>query len=216
MKKISILLILLSCNTFVLAQKKETVEFGANVGLNRSLVSNTTGSTDPLSGFNVAFSADYYFSDRWSIKGKLIYDQKGWANGFIKFDQLYYNQQYDPIIYGTITTDFNLDYITIPVMANWHFGKKRNWYLNFGPYVGFLVSAKDSKLKYNFKQEFQNTDIGFQLGIGVKIPVSDKLKIYFEYEGQDGFTDTYRINNTGSAVTNSRGSLNVGLNFLMK
>jgi opacity protein-like surface antigen len=216
MKKISILLILLSCNTFVLAQKKDTVEFGANVGLNRSYVSNTKGSTDPLMGFNIALLADYYFSDRWSIKGKLIYDQKGWANGFINFEQLYYNPQYDPIIYGTIITDFNLDYITIPVMANWHFGKKRNWYLNFGPYVGFLVAAKDSKLKYTFNEEFQNTDIGLALGIGVKIPVSDKLKIYFEYEEQDGFVDTYKINNTGSAVTNSRGSINVGLNFLME
>jgi opacity protein-like surface antigen len=216
MKKIHILLILLSCNTFVSAQKKGTVEFGANVGLNRSLVSNTTGSTDPLMGLNAALSADYYFSDRWSIKGKLIYDQKGWANGFIKFDTLNGQNPYDPSFYQVITTDFNFDYITIPVMANWHFGKKRNWYLNFGPYVGFLVSAKDSKLKYNFKEEFQKTDFGLELGIGVKIPVSDKLKIYFEYEEQTGFTDIYVINNTGSAVTNSRGSLNVGLNFLMK
>lgn len=216
MKKIYIILFLLSFNTIVLAQKKGIVEFGANVGLNRSLVSNTTGSTDPLIGFNVALSADYYFSDRWSIKGKLIYDQKGWANGFITFDTLNGQNPNDPAFYQTITTDFNFDYITIPVMANWHFGKKRNWYLNFGPYVGFLVSAKDSKLKYNFNDEFQKTDVGLALGIGVKIPVSDKLKIYFEYEEQTGFTDIYVINNTGSAITNTRGSINVGLNFLMK
>ncbi|WP_233496696.1 outer membrane beta-barrel protein [Mucilaginibacter hurinus] len=48
---------------------------------------------------------------------------------------------------GVIThmaTNYKLDYLTIPVMANWHFGRTKNWYLHFGPYVAFLLNVKTS------------------------------------------------------------------------
>ena len=100
-------------------------------------------------------------------------------------------------------------------MANWHFGNKKNWYLNFGPYVGFLLDAKETQFDTDLKDYFNSTDFGLALGIGVKIPVSDKLKLFFEYEGQGGVSDIFKVNEF-SRVTNSRSSLNIGLNFLLK
>lgn len=188
------------------AQSKGDVEFGVNVGYNSSTVQVSRSYFQPDSGqgLNVGFSADYYFSDRWSIKGKLIYDQKGWDNGsFEDANGNYY------------ATDFNLNYLTVPVMANWHFGSKRNWYLNFGPYVGFLMSAEETAGGVDVKEAFNSTDFGLALGIGVKIPVSDKLKISIEYEGQGGGSDIFKESNN-YRVSNSRSSLNVGLNFMMK
>ena len=32
---------------------------------------------------NFGGAIEHYFSDRWSIKGKLIYDLKGWNNNYI-------------------------------------------------------------------------------------------------------------------------------------
>lgn len=188
------------------AQDKGDVEFGVNIGYNSSTVQVSKSFFQPDSGqgLNVGFSADYYFSDRWSIKGKLIYDQKGWDNGsFEDVNENYY------------ATDFNLNYLTVPVMANWHFGSKRNWYLNFGPYVGFLMSAEETARGVDIKETFNSTDFGLALGIGVKIPVSDKLKISIEYEGQGGGSDIFK-ENKNYRVSNSRSSLNVGLNFMMK
>lgn len=186
-------------------QKKGDIEFDINVGLNRSTVSNSKGSADTKLGVNIGFATDYYFSNRWSFKGKLIYDQKGWNKGFI--NDLSTGNRYKSII--------NLNYLTLPVLANWHFGGKRNWYLDFGPYVGFLINANENTYNTNLKSCFNTTDFGLSLGIGVKIPVSKKLKISLEYEEQSGFLEIFK-ENYDYILTNNRGSLNLGINFLMK
>lgn len=205
MKKVIIATFVVFCVSIsAMAQQKGTIEYGLNVGYNSATVSTEDDTADYGDGFNIGFSADYYFSNRWSIKGKLIYDQKGWDRGFIE----------NLNTGATYKTNFNLDYITIPVMANWHFAKKRNWYLNFGPYVGFLMSAKETKFDMDVKDGFNNTDFGLGIGVGVKIPVSDKLKISLEYETQSGLTDVFKDSN--EPITNSRWSLNFGVNFLLK
>lgn len=191
------------------AQQKGTIEFGANIGFNRSAVSSSEGSTDAGSGFNIGFAADYYFSRSWSIKSKLIYDQKGWDNGFIEF------YSFDPAVAdSSYNTNFNLNYLTIPVMANWHFGRTRNWHLNFGPYAGFLLNAEESRFGTDVKDAFNTTDFGIALGVGVKIPVSNKLKISLEYEENYGLSEVFK--DTNFATQNVRSSFNVGVNFLMK
>lgn len=152
---------------------------------------------------NLGFAADYFFSDSWSLKGKIIYDQKGWDNGY--FD--------DGI--NEFRTNYNLNYLTIPVMANWHFGKKKNWNLNFGPYAGFLLSAEETAYNTNVKEFFNTNDFGLNIGIGVKFPLSNKLKLNIEYEAQSGFSDVFKDNNN-KRIIGTRGALNVGLNFLMK
>jgi hypothetical protein len=79
MKKLfTTLLIALGIYTAASAQTAGTTEFGVNVGLNESTV--TTGdnqtNSDYRVGFNVGVSADHYFSDAWSLKVKVVYDQK--------------------------------------------------------------------------------------------------------------------------------------------
>lgn len=75
------------------------------MGLNLTNVSTIVGQDNASSrtSFNAGVSGEYYFSDRWGLKAKLIYDSKGWSNGFI----------------NTVTTDYKLNYITLPIMANW-------------------------------------------------------------------------------------------------
>lgn len=187
------------------AQDKGDVEFGVNVGYNSSSISSRDGSSESKSGFNTGLSADYYFSDTWSLKAKLIYDQKGWGDDILT--DLDTGNEY--------ITDFSLNYLTVPVMANWHFGRTQNWYLNFGPYVGFLLSAKEHKFDSDIKEAFNTTDFGLALGIGVKIPVSDKIKLYFEFDGQGGLSDIFKENES-YRVQNSRSSINFGMNFLLK
>ena len=100
-------------------------------------------------------------------------------------------------------------------MANWHFGKKKNWNLNFGPYAGFLLSAEETAYNTNVKEFFNTNDFGLNIGIGVKFPLSNKLKLNIEYEAQSGFSDVFKDNNN-KRIIGTRGALNVGLNFLMK
>lgn len=204
MRKIYIaILLIFGLGQTVQAQGKGKVEFGLNLGYNFSSVADSETSSDSGAGMNVGASMDYYFSKTWSIKAKLIYDQKGWNNAFITNE------------FGNdVNTNINLNYITIPVMANWHFASEKNWYLHFGPYIGFLVDAKETRYDTDLTEGFNKNDFGFAYGIGVKIPVSTKLKVFIEFDGQSGFSDIFEYNQYES-VSNSRGSLNVGLNFLM-
>lgn len=206
MKKIIFTLLAMGGITAANAQSKGNVEFGLNAGFNSSTISSTEyyGNPDRSVAFNFGGSAEYYFSESWGIKAKVIYDRKGWDNGFIT----------DGSTGQVFRTDINVDYLTIPVMANWHFGRTNNWYLNFGPYVGFLMSANDTRFDTDLKDDFNSTDAGLALGIGVKIPVSNFIKVFIEYDMQAGFSDIYK-NNYDDNVFNSRDAINVGINFML-
>ncbi len=184
------------------AQDNGDFEFGINSGLNLSNVSTSGGeSTSSRVSFNIGASGEHYFSDRWGIKFKLIYDNKGWADGFI-IDEFF----------DEITTDFKLNYLSIPIMANWHFGSNRNWYLNFGPYAGVLISAKDSELDMDVKEAFRGLDFGLAYGIGHKFNIGTNTKLFIEYDGQSGLLDVFE-ENLGNSVSNGRSSFNLGLLF---
>lgn len=205
---LSVLALGISIATFGQYSKGD-VELGFNSGVNFSLVGNNSGNSDTSTGFNLSASADYFFSNRWSLKSKLIYDKKGWDNGFVE------NSSFDPSIQGSYQTNFNLNYLTIPVLASWHFGKKRNWQLHFGPYTGFLLNANETTFGTKLTQAFNTVDFGLSLGVGVKIPISDKLKLSLEYDEQTGFTEIFK-ENSASTITNSRTSFNIGVNFMLK
>jgi outer membrane protein W len=207
MKKIfTTLLILSGIYSVAFAQTKNTTEFGLNIGYNAASVaySGSSENSDYTSGFNAGVSIEHYFSDRWSIKAKAIYDQKGWGNGFISYDD---GTEVDGV-------NFHLNYLTIPVMANWHFGRTRNWYLHFGPYVGILLnSTESSNSGVDFQDVFTKTDIGLDLGLGVKFPVSKHVNLFIEVDGQGGFNNIFT---EGESVQNVRSSINFGFSIPLR
>lgn len=188
------------------AQEAGATELGAIGGVSFATVSDIQGNgADARVSFNFGGSFEYYFSDRWGIKTGLIYDSKGWADGFVES----FDNTGNPQI---ATADFKLNYLTIPVMANWHFGSTRKWYLNFGGYAGFLLNAEETAFGNDVKDGLSSTDLGLALGIGYKFPITDKVKLCIEYQEQFGLVDVFR-NNRGDAVTNRRSSFNVGALF---
>ncbi|HEY4327872.1 MAG TPA: porin family protein [Mucilaginibacter sp.] len=155
-----------------------------------------------ISGFNAGISLDYPLAPFWSVKVKAIYDQKGWADGYLVDNN-------GNVFNGV---DFRLHYITVPVMANWHFGQV--FYMNFGPYIGFLVDATTIG-GANVKDNFNTVDGGFAFGVGVKFPISKAAKLFFEYDSQAGLgniTTDYQ----GDALYNFRYSFNLGVSFPIK
>lgn len=203
MKKYYILLfILLGTINLASAQKAGSIEYGLDFGLNSSYVqsgSDNTVQSDVVAGVNLGLSAEYYFSKFWGIKAKVIYDQKGWGNGYLTLG----DQSYDHV-------DYQLNYITVPIMANWHFGYNRNWYLNFGIYEGFLLNATAGG--YDVKSVLNSNDTGLAYGLGVKFPLSRKSAFFVEIDGQSGFSDISN-NPSDDSLQSERASLNIGFNF---
>ncbi len=167
-------------------------EIGIIVGFNASQYYGSDISSDEVdysSGVIFGASYDHYFSDKWSLKVAAYYDQKGAKDPF--------------------AGDLNVNYLTIPINPNWHFGKRKRWFLNFGPYAGFLLSA--NAFGIDVKDSVKSTDFGFNTGIGIKIPIGNKLNFFIESTGQSGFTSVDAEDNT--SVKNSRGSLAIGVFF---
>ncbi len=206
MKKLLLLVTGLGLFTATVAQEKGDFEVGGNIGVNFSNIvvsgNNIDDQADSKTGFNIGATGEYYFSDRWGLKAKLIYDQKGWADSFAQ------NQETGNVVRG----DMKVDYLTIPVMANWHFGKQRNWYLNFGFYGAFLLKAEVEGV--DTSEGFNNSDFGLALGIGVKFPVSDNAKLFIEYDGQSGFSNIAGGESDSSiTLRNGRSAFNIGVLF---
>lgn len=187
------------------AQAKGDLELGFGIGTSGSTVNYENNEFDAQTANSVNFSAsaDYNFANRWSVKTKVIYDQKGWDDGTLFFRR------------GMLrNADVDLHYLTVPVMLNWHFGGKRNWYLNFGTYAGFLMEAGEENFDADVKEAFRDTDFGITFGIGAKIPVSKFVKLYIEYDFQTSFNSIYK-DSTVPQVYSVRNALNVGVNFLV-
>jgi len=104
-------------------------------------------------------------------------------------------------------------YISVPVLASWHFAKKRTWYLNFGFYYGALINVEIEDFEDGDAIDLFNTsDFGLAFGVGYKIPINYQTKLFIEYDGQTGFSD---IDSESDSVTirNARSALNIGILF---
>ncbi len=173
------------------AQEKGDIELSIGGGLTLSMFygSDSEGYESRVA-FQAGVTGEYYFSDRWGFKTGAIYDSKGGE----ALDG-------DPL---------KFDYIFVPLYANWHFGQDRNWYVNFGPYLDFLVLAEKEDI--DFKDNIEAFDLGFGAGVGRKFDVSDKLSIFVEYQGALGFLEAFE---NGNKLFNSRSAVNAGVAFAL-
>ena len=149
------------------------------------------------SSSQVGVTAEYYLSDRWSLKSGFIFDSKG---GVLE-------NASDEI------TEVQLDYLFVPMYANWHFGAKRNWYFNVGPYLAILLDAEAQGSELvDIDDEVESFDFGLGLGLGRKFKISNNASIFFEYQGALGFLEV-RDTQSDDNVSNFRSALNAGVIF---
>lgn len=92
----------------------------------------------------------------------------------------------------------NLDYFTLPVFCQFHFGNRVQYFLQFGPYISGLSKAVERfpKTAGNNYQESINDvgyrytqyEIGASLGTGIATYVSPHLKLFLECRYNQGIT----------------------------
>lgn len=167
---------------FANAQIKEkgTVEITPKIGTSSfaetvSNVNGNNGSTKSNSGVEFGVTADYYFNNRWSVRSGLIADKMGSKTNV-----------------GSTTSEDKLNYLSIPINANWHFGSTRKWNLNFGLSPSFLTSAtytingSENEFPANGLKSFQ---LGFTYGIGYKFGITEKFGILIDAQFFNSLTD---------------------------
>jgi len=141
------------CTATLFAQ----ISVGAKAGVNLANVNGDVDNTDMKVGFHVGGYVNVAFSDALSLQPELLFNSVGYkytvSNGFDEAD---------------VTS--NLNYISIPVSLMYSFGPVN---LHAGPQLGFLMSAKtksdfDGFDDQDLKDDLKSTDLGFNVGAGVK------------------------------------------------
>jgi hypothetical protein len=187
------------------AQEKGDIEIGLSAGLNASNV--TQFKNDPVTpklGFNATLSAEYYFSESWGLKNKLIYDQKGWLDAVIDNENI-----------SKEITDFRQNYVTVSVLISYHFGSNENFYAHFGPYVGVLLGAEEEDTSLDLTYVFNPIDLGLSYAIGYRLYITESVRLFTEVEVATGLVDVFAIDNLNAdyTVVNGRTHLNFGILF---
>ena len=196
MKKFLLSLVALVTFGFANAQSRDkgTIEITPKIGTSSFSEYAEKDTSDSNSEVELGATVDYYFNNRWSLRSGLIANKMGSRN-------------HDA---GNIYED-KLNYLSIPVNANWHFGSTRKWNLNFGLSPSFLTSAKFNEngtiitIPKNAIESFQ---LGFTYGIGYKIEITEKFGLLLDAQFFNGLTNINKA--TDERIVNGGYSFNLG------
>lgn len=172
---------LLFFSTFTFAQ----FSIGAKYGNSLSFIYSTDQFTPRevndglLRGQAAGLVMQYMTEPHFGLQWEINMVQKGWIENF-----------------GDEANKFTtrLTYIDIPIMGHAYIGKKTmRYFLNLGPYIGFLISSKeeregtfdDKDITFRYVEGRDNTlDFGVRGGVGFEIVTNIGM---FQVEGAYNF-----------------------------
>jgi hypothetical protein len=226
MKK-TLLIITLLFSLFTFSQNSK-IKFGFQAGLNYSnfrgynipSTFNQVYSESPAFAYLGGINIEYKIKERLSLKFELNYERKSQkADNNIEirenFDDL-------PQTYK-FTSKKNYDYLIIPVLLKYNFTAQNSFYVNGGPFLGYLLKSQiTNNLNVpNFNSDDLDTtkdnkkvDFGLSFGLGKIIDLNNNKAINIELRENLGLSNTSNIDvwNGGNVKTNSV-NLIVGLIF---
>jgi len=169
MKK-KILLISLAILTLTITVKsQEKIQFGIKGGVNfTNMTSDILIEKEYKIGFHIGILSEITFGDKFSLQPEILYSTYG-AKG-------------KAIMIGgpSITTEYKLDYIQIPILAKIYLYKGLS--LEIGPSFNFLVNDK------KIRESNTITDIGEKFEFSGILGISYKLS--------SGFIGSFRYTNS--------------------
>jgi len=144
--------------------------------------------TERVYNFAAGVFLDYHFNPRWSIRSGIIYDKIG--DGIFLLTNTNGN-----------TKRYNRTYISIPVMMNLHFGKRKRWNLGFG--VTQSIGSENEFLSILNGQDDMKNFMSASFEIGYAFPVGPGF-IHITSNGMSSFSKTL------SVFSQSRSLISVG------
>jgi len=192
MKKTLFIALLASFAVNAQIREKGEIEIAPFIGFSSSgYYGNTDVSYEPTYNVHFGISSDIFLNEKWSVRTGLEYQTMG-TDGTVN---LYVGRQ-----------EFKekLNYVAVPLHANVHLGKKRNWNINFGPTVAFLVSATSEGKDVD--EFIKPTHIAIGGGLGYKFHISTNFDVLLNYQQQFGVTSNFKY---GDFLSSSFGGLNV-------
>jgi hypothetical protein len=178
MKKMMMMLVMATVALTASAQNEVgQLTLQPKVGLNLANLTNTDVRTnnftnDKESGnlkgdFAIGVEAEYGLTEKFSVAAGLLYSRQGTTFGEVKV----YGNADGSVSEGWDKNERNLDYLNIPIVANFYFAK--GWAVKAGIQPGFLLSAKakidgvasTENVDKDIKDDCKTFDLSIPLGI---------------------------------------------------
>ncbi len=150
-------------------------------------------------GYSGGISFQYNWGKRIALRTNIAYERKG-GEGEFEF-----TDNYGASI-GKGVVNLNFDYLTIPVLVRFTFGKRTKYFINGGSYFGYLINqtlvfkGANSNGESNNTASYNSLDAGISLGTGIQYPINEKLFLSSEIRGNIGL---YNILPGGDVKVNS-------------
>lgn len=141
------------------------------------------------------FIFQFNFKNFLSLKTGFSYQRKGFQ---LKNDPMLFGFN-NPI--GIGNKGSSLDYITFPILVKASFGEKVRFFVNAGPYAGFMIgktdytdlAGKSSTIKGRF-DDVNRWDFGAAVGVGISIPVRTYWEFSLDIRNYIGMFDIAKSN----------------------
>lgn len=211
MKKSFLLILIISAISF--GQSK--VKLGVNGGLNYSSLRGndfTERTIKPGFSYLMGFSFEYFIKENLSINSNLNFEQKLTKES----GEVYLTDQFGYTEVVTTDTRIKYNYIILPVYTSFYFGTKKDFYINGGVFIGYLLNSKITSKRFNDKTDTtdsnKKTDVGLVFGFGKLFKLNEKNSLKIEVRENLGLVNTsdVEVYNDGAIKTNS---INLILNW---
>jgi hypothetical protein len=186
-------------------------------------------------GISAGFKLNFRLSAKSSFQTGLSFERKGYT--FNDTSTVYYRYVEDGEPVYDLDTQVGIDYIVVPALLNLNVGKSGRFYINTGPYMGFMLNARvtgeayyttvnDGYYRYTKTTVYDDigslikgTDFGWVFGGGATIPIKGMHAIDIGIRYSSGFTDVFDrpaypeapVDTYESVMRNSSVSLHVGI-----
>ncbi len=214
----------ISITFFLFSKSQDKVfEYGLHAGLNLNTAFGTAVNKDykdNLLGFNIGGHFKINTSNRFGIKAILHYEQNGWTYRSLTFENN------TGTTFGKGDVLFKLNYIYLPILAEYSFGNKLKFYTDAGIFLGALLnnqiitkikepvppneitttkSKSDSRRPVNF---------GISFGAGLQIPFSPTLKLGVNILDDYGLLNINKPTGSSTSTTIKTNSLSLSLGIV--
>ena len=196
--KVVLIILMLALSNIAYSQN---LSIGIKDGLSRSDIkfqNNNYRSNSLKGGRNYGLMLNYQITNFLSVQSELYHSDKGFK---------FYRDLPSGYTGGGLHGNYKMSYTTIPLSANFEIGKSFKFYGYGGLYISFLNSAGNQitlvsnsipdlhhDLSYDPTSEFNRSDKVALFGLGVKIPLCNKVKLFVDTRYETGITKAVNEN----------------------
>ena len=209
MRKAGLFLVFALLSTNILFGQYSKINLGVEGGPSAVLLWGNDALNESFSlrqSFSAGVSFQYNFNRIFALRTNVAFERKGNSTTVLARDE-------QGNFLGEFSLLNNLDYLTIPLLARASFGNKVKFFVNGGPFIGFLLKQtyvheafnEFPEAKYDGTDTYNSKDFGATFGLGFTINLTKSILLSLEGRNNLGLYNISKLSviGDGKVLTNS-------------